>query len=59
LGVGTDSLAEMRAFAIDVLGLGVVGEDSNDFVELALADGTKLELFGSCCRGGLAHGSQE
>jgi catechol 2,3-dioxygenase-like lactoylglutathione lyase family enzyme len=47
LGVGTDSLAEMRAFAIDVLGLRVVGEDSKDFVELAMADGAKLELFGA------------
>jgi catechol 2,3-dioxygenase-like lactoylglutathione lyase family enzyme len=45
--VGTDSLAEMRAFAIDVLGLRVVGEDSKDFVELAMADGAKLELFGA------------
>jgi len=37
----------MRAFATDVLGLCVVGEDRADFVELATADGAKLELFGS------------
>src|SRR3954464_6132142 len=37
----------MRSFAIDVLGLRVAGEDSDDFVELAMGDGTELELFGS------------
>jgi catechol 2,3-dioxygenase-like lactoylglutathione lyase family enzyme len=37
----------MRAFATDVLGLRVVGRDTADFVELAMADGAKLELFGS------------
>jgi catechol 2,3-dioxygenase-like lactoylglutathione lyase family enzyme len=37
----------MRTFAVDVLGLRVVGQDAEDFVELAMADGTKLELFGS------------
>jgi len=37
----------MRAFAIDVLGLRVAGQDREDFVELATADGSKLELFGS------------
>ena len=47
IGVRTDRLSEMRAFATDVLGLRVVGRDSGDFVELALADGAKLELFGS------------
>jgi catechol 2,3-dioxygenase-like lactoylglutathione lyase family enzyme len=47
IGVGTDRLSEMRAFAIEVLGLRVVGEDAGDFVELGMADGTKLELFGS------------
>jgi catechol 2,3-dioxygenase-like lactoylglutathione lyase family enzyme len=47
IGVDTDRLPAMRAFAIDVLGLRVVGEDTGDFVELGLADGTKLELFGS------------
>jgi catechol 2,3-dioxygenase-like lactoylglutathione lyase family enzyme len=47
VGVGTDRVAAMRAFAIDVLGLRVDGQDSEDFVELAMADGSKLELFGS------------
>jgi len=37
----------MRAFAIDVLGLRIAGQDDEDFVELATADGSKLELFGS------------
>jgi len=37
----------MRAFAIDVLGLRVAGQDCEDFVELATADGSRLELFGS------------
>ena len=47
VGVGTERVAEMRAFAIDVLGLRVDGQDGEDFVELAMADGSKLELFGS------------
>ena len=47
IGVDTDRLSEMRAFAIDVLGLEVIGEDTGDFVVLGLADGTRLELFGS------------
>ena len=34
----------MRAFAIDVLGL--AGQDGEDFVELATADDSMLELFG-------------
>jgi hypothetical protein len=37
----------MRTSAIDVLGLRVAGQDAGDFVELAMADGSKLELFGS------------
>lgn len=37
----------MRAFATDVLGLRVAGQDGEDFVELATADGSELELFGS------------
>ena len=45
LGVGTDRAAELRGFAIDVLGLRVAGQDSEEFVELAMADGTKLEIF--------------
>ena len=47
IGVGTTRVAAMRTFAIDVLGLRVDGEDRADFVELAMADGAKLELFGS------------
>ena len=47
VGVGTDRVSRMRSFAIDVLGLRVAGEDSEDFVELAMGDGAKLELFGS------------
>jgi catechol 2,3-dioxygenase-like lactoylglutathione lyase family enzyme len=47
IGVGTDRLAAMRSFAIDVLGMRTLGEDDEDFVELAMADGAKLELFGS------------
>ena len=46
LGVGTDRVSQMRSFAIEVLGLEVVGEDTEHFVELAMADGGKLELFG-------------
>jgi catechol 2,3-dioxygenase-like lactoylglutathione lyase family enzyme len=45
VGVGTDDVATMRAFATDVLGLRAVAEQE-DFVELAMADGSKLELFG-------------
>jgi hypothetical protein len=37
----------MRAFAVDVLGLRVAGQDEADFVELATADGSRLELFGN------------
>lgn len=47
IGVRTNQMPEMRAFATEVLGLRVVGEDRPDFVELAMADGAKLELFGS------------
>ena len=50
LGVGTDKVSVMRSFAIEVLGLRVDGEDTDQFVELATADGTKLELFGSAAR---------
>jgi catechol 2,3-dioxygenase-like lactoylglutathione lyase family enzyme len=46
-GIKTTRIAAMRAFAIDVLGLRVAGEDGEDFVELATVDGSKLELFGS------------
>jgi hypothetical protein len=47
VGIGTDRVSRMRSFAIDVLGLRVAGEDREDFVELAMSDGAKLELFGS------------
>jgi len=47
IGVDTVSVARMRSFAIDVLGMRVAGEDAEDFVELAMGDGAKLELFGS------------
>jgi hypothetical protein len=47
LGVGTERVSLMRSFAIEVLGLRVVGEDTEHFVELAMGDGAKLELFGS------------
>ena len=47
VGVGTDRVTRMRSFAIDVLGLRVAGEDREDFVELVMGDGAKLELFGS------------
>ena len=47
VGVWTDRMSEMRAFVTDVLGLRVEGEDRSDFVELTMADGAKLELFGS------------
>jgi catechol 2,3-dioxygenase-like lactoylglutathione lyase family enzyme len=47
VGVNTTRIADMHAFAIDVLGLRVAGQDGEDFVELATADGSKLELFGS------------
>jgi hypothetical protein len=50
LGVGTDRVASMRSFAIDVLGLHIDGEDTEDFVELATRDGSKLELFGPAAR---------
>jgi hypothetical protein len=37
----------MRAFAINVLGLRVAGQDDREFVELETTDGSRLELFGS------------
>jgi hypothetical protein len=46
LGVGTERVSLMRSFAIEVLGLRVVGEDTEHFVELAMRDGAKLEIFG-------------
>jgi hypothetical protein len=47
VGVNTTRLAEMRAFAINVLGLRVAGQDDPEFVELKTTDGSRLELFGS------------
>jgi hypothetical protein len=46
LGIGTERVSLMRSFAIDVLGMKAVGEDTEHFVELAMADGAKFELFG-------------
>jgi hypothetical protein len=37
----------VRSFAVDVLGMQVVGQDTDEFVELAMGDGARLELFGS------------
>jgi hypothetical protein len=51
LGVATESVSLMRSFAIEVLGLRVVGEDTEQFVELAMSDGAKLEFFGSAAVG--------
>jgi Glyoxalase/Bleomycin resistance protein/Dioxygenase superfamily len=47
IGVDTPGVARMRSFAIDVLGMRVAGQDTPEFVELAMGDGAKLELFGS------------
>jgi len=47
IGVGTPHVARMRSFAVNVLGMQVVGQDTEEFVELAMGDGAKLELFGS------------
>jgi catechol 2,3-dioxygenase-like lactoylglutathione lyase family enzyme len=47
IGVRTDDVARMRSFATGVLGMRVAGQDTEDFVELTMADGAKLELFGS------------
>jgi catechol 2,3-dioxygenase-like lactoylglutathione lyase family enzyme len=51
IGVGTDNVARMRSFATGVLGMRVAGQDTEDFVELAMGDGAKLELFGTAARG--------
>jgi catechol 2,3-dioxygenase-like lactoylglutathione lyase family enzyme len=50
LGVATEKVSEMRSFAIDALGMRVDGQDTDEFVVLATADGTKLELFGPAAR---------
>jgi catechol 2,3-dioxygenase-like lactoylglutathione lyase family enzyme len=46
IGVATDNVSQTRSFAVEVLGLRVVGQESEDFVELDMGDGAKLELFG-------------
>jgi catechol 2,3-dioxygenase-like lactoylglutathione lyase family enzyme len=46
VGIGTERVSQMRSFVIDVLGMTVVGEDTEQFVELDTADGSKFELFG-------------
>ena len=51
LGVGTERVPQMRSFAIDVLGMEVRGADTEQFVELATADGSKFELFGPAAVG--------
>ncbi len=50
LGIGTEDVSLMRSFATEVLGLRVAGEDTEHFVELAMPDGAKLELFGPAAR---------
>jgi hypothetical protein len=50
LGVGTERVSELRTFAIEVLGMRVDGQDTDQFVELAMADGARLEIFGSAAR---------
>jgi catechol 2,3-dioxygenase-like lactoylglutathione lyase family enzyme len=50
LGIGTERVSLMRSFATEVLGLRVVGENTEHFVELAMGDGAKLELFGAAAR---------
>jgi hypothetical protein len=50
LGVGTERVSQMRSFAIEVLGMRVDGEDTEHFVELAMGDGARLEIFGPAAR---------
>jgi hypothetical protein len=45
VGIATDRYAEMRVFALEVLGLRHAGE-GEDFLEALAANGDKLELFG-------------
>src|SRR5262249_4286515 len=45
VGVATERYAAMRSFALDVLGLTLVGEDG-EFLESTAANGDKLEIFG-------------
>jgi hypothetical protein len=46
VGIETARVAEMRAFALDVLGLRPGEQDEDEFVELVTADGSRVELFG-------------
>jgi catechol 2,3-dioxygenase-like lactoylglutathione lyase family enzyme len=46
LGVGTEKVSALRSFAVEVLGMRVDGKDTDQFVELAMADGARLEIFG-------------
>jgi len=46
VGVSTGAVADMRAFATDVLGLRLASRVGEEFAELVMADGSKLELFG-------------
>lgn len=46
VGIHTEHLEEMRAFAADVLGLQVVNE-TDQFVETLAANGDRVELFAS------------
>ena len=48
VGIATDRYDEMRAFALETLGLGLVGEEE-DFLETMAANGDKLELMGPRC----------
>ena len=47
IGVGTPNVRQMRSCANDVRGMRVAGQDTPEFAELEMADGAKLELFGS------------
>ena len=47
LGVQTDRFAEMRSFALDILGLRLVTE-SDDFLVADAANGDRVEVFGPC-----------
>ena len=46
LGVGTDRVSELRTFAVEVLGMRVDHEDADQFVDLTMANGARLEIFG-------------
>jgi catechol 2,3-dioxygenase-like lactoylglutathione lyase family enzyme len=46
LGVGTDRVSELRTFAVEVLGMRVDHEDTDQFVDLTMVNGARLEIFG-------------